>query len=61
MFDMHSVRDSHFSNLKVVGNWTSGDAIVAGQKAFSLIGDSAAVMSNNNTFVNVTIKGWNCF
>ena len=58
MFDMHSVRDSHFSNLKVVGNWTSGDAIVAGQKAFSLIGDSAAVMSNNNTFVDVTIKGW---
>lgn len=58
MFDMHSVRDSHFKDLKVVGNWTSGDALSTTQKAFELIGDSAAVMSNNNTFDNVEIKGW---
>ena len=58
MFDMHSVRDSEFSNLKVFGNWTSGDALIATQKAFSIIGDSAAVMSNGNTFDNVTFKGW---
>lgn len=55
MFDMHSVRDSHFLNLKITGSWTSGSALVAGQKAFSIIGDSAAVMSNNNTFDNVEI------
>ena len=58
MFDMHSVRNSHFSNLKVVGNWNSGDALISTQKAFSLIGDSAAVMSNNNTFVDIIMKGW---
>ena len=55
MFDMHSVRDSHFQNLKITGNWSAGDALIAGQKAFSIIGDSAAVMSNNNTFDNVEI------
>jgi len=58
MFDMHSVRDSNFSNMKINGSWSSGDALIAGQKAFSLIGDSAAVMSNNNTFDNLTVKGW---
>ena len=57
MFDMHSVRDSKFSDLKVIGNWQSGDA-PSTQKAFSLVGDSAAVMSNNNTFVDVTMKNW---
>tara|TARA_B110000879_G_scaffold197080_1_gene267422 strand:+ start:3421 stop:5031 length:1611 start_codon:yes stop_codon:yes gene_type:complete len=55
MFDMHSVRDSHFSELKVSGSWTSGDALIASQKAFSIVGDSAAVMSSGNTFDNVTI------
>jgi hypothetical protein len=58
MFDMHSVRDSNFKDMKIIGSWSSGDALIAGQKAFSLIGDSAAVMSNNNTFDNLTIKGW---
>ncbi len=57
MFDMHSVRDSKFTDLVVVGNWQSGDA-VSTQKAFSIVGDSAAVMSNNNTFTDVTLKNW---
>lgn len=54
MFDLHSVRDSMFSNIKVSGNWSSGDALVTTQKAFSIVGDSAAVMSTGLTFDNVT-------
>jgi hypothetical protein len=54
MFDLHSVRDSMFSNIKVSGNWSAGDALVSTQKAFSIIGDSAAVMSTGLTFDNVT-------
>ena len=54
MFDMHSVRDSMFSNIKVSGNWSAGDALVSTQKAFSIVGDSAAVMSTGLTFDNVT-------
>lgn len=57
MFDMHSVRDSKFTNLTVVGNWQSGEA-PSTQKAFSIVGDSAAVMSNNNTFTDVTVTNW---
>ena len=57
MFDMHSVRDSKFTNLTVVGNWQSGEA-PSTQKAFSIVGDSAAVMSNNNTFTDVTFTNW---
>ncbi|MDC0002615.1 glycosyl hydrolase family 28-related protein [bacterium] len=58
MFDVHSVRDSNFADLKVTGSWLSGGALVAGQKAFSIVGDSAAVMSNNNTFDNVAVSGY---
>ena len=52
---MHSVRDSHFKDSKVVGNWTTV-MLYATQKVFELIGDSAAVMSNNNTLDNVEPK-----
>jgi len=58
LFEMDSVRDSEFVNLKLTGPWESGDAIESTQKAFELKGYSQAVMSNNNTFNNVEIKNY---
>ena len=56
MFDAHSVRDSIFRNLKLTGDWTAGGAIASTSRGFSFVGDSAAVMSNNNTLDNVEIR-----
>ena len=58
LFEMDSVRDSEFVNLKLTGPWTSGAALVDAQKAFELKGYSQAVMSNNNTFDNVEVKNY---
>ena len=58
LFEMDSVRDSEFVNLKLTGPWTSGAALVDAQKAFELKGYSLAVMSNNNTFDNVEVKNY---
>jgi len=58
MFDAHSVRDSEFVDLKLAGVWNSGDAISSAQKGFDIIGDSAAVMSNNLTLDNVEIRAY---
>ena len=58
LFEMDSVRDSEFVNLKLTGPWTSGSALNATQKAFELKGYSQAVMSNNNTFDNVEVNNY---
>ena len=58
LFDLDSVRDSEFVNLKIIGQWTSGAALNTDQKAFELKGYSQAVMSNNNTFYNVEISNY---
>jgi len=58
LFEMDSVRDSEFVNLKLTGPWTSGAALVTAQKAFELKGYSQAVMSNNNTFENVEVNNY---
>ena len=58
LFNMDSVRDSEFVNLKLTGPWESGDALETTQKAFELKGYSQAVMSNNNTFDNVEVNNY---
>jgi hypothetical protein len=58
LFEVDSLRDSEFVNLKLTGPWTSGAALNTDQKAFELKGYSQAVMSNNNTFDNVEVRNF---
>ena len=55
---LRSCRDSLFKNIKITGPWISGGAIVSTSKAIDLVGDTAAVMSNDNTFDNIEVTGF---
>ena len=55
-FDLVSCKDSYFENIRIVGNWTIGDAVSRSNVALKLSGLSTAVNSSNNIFNNIQIE-----
>jgi hypothetical protein len=58
VINCNNVRDSAFSNIKLVGSWAINDGIIANSKAIELDANSSVVTCQRNTFSNLSIEGF---
>jgi hypothetical protein len=56
--DLRNVKNSSFSDIKIQGNWSIGDADEITECAISLTSLSTAVTCSNNVFDNIQILGY---